>query len=84
MNLRCRCLATTLVALSLGACTPPADEPVAPAPEPQGREETRNIRNTDAIGYSGAAVADRVDGALDAAERRQQELRAQDPAAADH
>ena len=40
----------------------------------QGREETRSIRNTEAIGYSGNAIADKVDGALDANDQRKQEL----------
>lgn len=40
----------------------------------EGREETRGIRNTEAIGYAGDAVADRVDAALDANDRRREQL----------
>jgi hypothetical protein len=64
-------------ALLLAACG--ADEP-APAPEPaqppEGRAETQTIRNTEAVGVPGGAIADKVDGALDqteAAERRRKE-----------
>ncbi|HEY0916034.1 MAG TPA: hypothetical protein VGE22_14265, partial [Solimonas sp.] len=59
-------------ALLLGACSKP-EEPVADR-EPQGREETRGIRNTEAIGYSGSAIADKVDGALDANDARKSQL----------
>ncbi len=59
-------------ALLLGACGK-HEEPVADR-EPQGREETRGIRNTEAIGYSGNAIADKVDGALDANDARKAQL----------
>lgn len=59
--------------LLLSACT--AEEP-PPAPvEPQGRAETRSIRNTQAVGYDGKAIADKVDGALNANDQRVQEIR---------
>jgi hypothetical protein len=63
------------VCLVLAACSreePPPPEPKAPA----GREETRAIRNTDAVGTGGGAIADQVDGALNAqdeAERKRRE-----------
>lgn len=42
------------------------DEPPAPEqPAPQGRAETQTIRNTEAVGTGGAAIADKVDAALD-------------------
>ncbi|ORE88892.1 hypothetical protein ATO7_03415 [Oceanococcus atlanticus] len=44
----------------------------------QGREETRNIRNTQAIGYSGDAIADKLDAALDANDARNDRLREAD------
>ena len=59
-------------ALLLGACGK-HEEPVADR-EPQGREETRGIRNTEAIGYSGNAIADKVDGALDTNDARKAQL----------
>jgi hypothetical protein len=68
------------VVAALAGCSPPAEEPVA-AQAPEGREETRNIRNTEAVGYSGPAIADRVDAALDAGEARDRQLREQDPEA---
>ena len=54
-------LALTLV---LAGChskdePPPVDKPKA------GRAETQSIRNTDAVGMSGSAIADKVDAALD-------------------
>lgn len=65
-------IAATCTALLLAACG--AHEP---PPEPraeEGREETRSIRNTAAIGYAGDAIADKVDAALDANEQRKQNL----------
>ena len=53
------------VSLLLGACGSSQQE--APPPKAQqGRAETQGIRNTDAIGYSGSAIANKVDGALNA------------------
>jgi hypothetical protein len=62
-----------MLAALLAACSKP-EEPVADRKPPQGREETRGIRNTEAIGYSGGAIADKVDGALDASEARKSQL----------
>ena len=45
----------------LSACG--SSEPPPPA-APQGRAETQGIRRTEAIGYSGNAIANKVDGAL--------------------
>jgi hypothetical protein len=59
--------------LLLQACGKPA-QPDARAEEQQGRPETRAIRNTDAIGYAGSAVADKVDAALDANDQRARQL----------
>lgn len=58
--------------LALGACRQ-EPEPTAQR-EPQGREETRNIRNTEAVGYAGDAIADKVDSALDANDQRKDHL----------
>lgn len=52
------------------------DEPPPEKKEPTGRAETRAIRNTDAVGYSGSQIADKVDAGLSAQEeanRRNQE-----------
>lgn len=57
----------------LAACGAPEEPPAEPKP-PQGRAETRSIRNTDAVGYSGSEIADKVDGALDASEERNKRL----------
>ncbi|PPE73503.1 hypothetical protein C3942_11900 [Solimonas fluminis] len=66
-------LTTALVlAVLLAGCSKP-EEPVADR-KPEGREETRGIRNTEAIGYSGGAIADKVDGALDASDARKSQL----------
>lgn len=65
---------TTLMfaVLLLAGCGAPEAPPPAEAP-PEGRAETQSIRNTDAIGYDGAAIADQVDQTLDANERRVQQ-----------
>lgn len=64
-------LLTALLAACNGREAPPPVDPV------DGREETRNIRNTEAIGYAGDAIADKVDAALDANDQRQQQLDAE-------
>lgn len=69
-------LATGLyAALLLAACNPqPDDSGQRESRAGQGREETQGIRNTENIGYSGNAVADRLDAALDANDRRTEDL----------
>lgn len=53
------------MSLLLAACGSSQQE--APPPKAkEGRAETQGIRNTDAIGYSGSAIANKVDGALNA------------------
>lgn len=64
-----------VLALLLAACGPD-EPPPAEKKAPQGRAETQSIRNTEAVGYSGNAVADRVDDGLnknEAAEKKRQE-----------
>ncbi len=65
--------ASTLVLLAaIAAC---GKQPELPKPgEPQGRTETQGIRNTEAIGYAGNAVADKVDAALEANDQRKDAL----------
>jgi hypothetical protein len=60
--------ALILAVAVLGACS--SDEPPPEKKAPEGRAETRGIRNTEAIGYDGKAIADKVDQGLDANERR--------------
>lgn len=62
-----------VLALFLAACGAP-EEPPAETKQPQGRAETQSIRNTDAVGYSGSEIADKVDGALNANEERNKQL----------
>lgn len=65
-------LSLAVAAVSLAAC---GKQPEVPKPgEPQGRTETQPVRNTEAIGYSGDAIANKVDGALDANDARKDEL----------
>lgn len=55
--------------LGLAACNAPpgVDDPG----EPQaGRDETRGIRATEHVGYSGDAIADQVDDMLDGFDQR--------------
>lgn len=68
-----------LLAVILTACSA-QEEPEKKAPE--GRAETRSIRNTGAVGYSGSEIADKVDGALNANDERirQQEKETEAPA----
>jgi hypothetical protein len=63
-----------LFAALLAACGP-GEAPVTESSE--GREETRSIRNTEAIGYAGDAIADKVDSALDANDQRREQLDAE-------
>ncbi|MDO9453844.1 MAG: hypothetical protein Q7J29_13405 [Stagnimonas sp.] len=66
--------ALTIIVL-LAALTACGKQPEVPKPgEPQGRAETQPIRNTEALGYDGKAIADKVDGALDANDQRKAEL----------
>lgn len=63
------------LAFVLAALTACGKQPEAPKPgEPQGRAETQNIRNVEAVGYSGDAIANKVDGALDANDARKGDL----------
>lgn len=65
--------ALTTLTLALAACNA-APPPPAPKASTQGRVETRGIRNTDAIGYSGSAIANKVDAALDANDAQKQKM----------
>lgn len=62
-------------ALLLGACGR-QEEPPPPEPPREGRAETQSIRNTEAIGYDGKQIADKVDATLDANEQRAREVEA--------
>jgi hypothetical protein len=66
-----RIMPPLLLATLLTAC---GGGEAPPAERAEGREETRSIRNTEAIGYAGDAIADRVDGALDANDQRRDQL----------
>jgi PBP1b-binding outer membrane lipoprotein LpoB len=58
----------------IAACSP--DEPVPPErAAPEGRAETQSIRNTDAVGTGGAAIADKIDTALDKNEEAEKKLK---------
>lgn len=63
-----------LFAALLSACGA-GDKPEAQRGD--GREETRSIRNTEAVGYAGDAIADKVDAALDANDQRRRQLDAE-------
>lgn len=61
-------LAAALCGCQPGDSTPRVDDP------PPGREETRGIRNTEAVGYAGDAIANKVDAALDASDAAKKRL----------
>ena len=61
-----------LLAGLLAACG--SSEPPPERRKAEGREETQAIRNTEAIGYAGDAIADKVDAALDANDQRKEQL----------
>lgn len=59
----------------ISACVPRTDESgQRESRAGEGRAETQGIRNTENIGYAGNAIADRLDGALDANDQRTQVL----------
>ena len=58
-------IAATLILSACGKKEP--EQPVKPI---AGREETQGIRRTEAIGYSGNAIANKVDGALNANDKQ--------------
>jgi hypothetical protein len=66
-------IAAALAALSLTACQP-KDRPKHVDEPQQGRDETQGIRNTEAIGYAGNAIGDKVDAALDANDQAKQKM----------
>ncbi|HEY1077632.1 MAG TPA: hypothetical protein VGE51_13155 [Fontimonas sp.] len=73
--MRYRIAGTLLASLILTACG--SGEAPPPAAAPEGRAETRSVRNTEAIGYAGDAIADKVDGALNANDERKAKLDAE-------
>jgi len=69
-----RLLLSAAFLAALSACDRPEPEPTRAPPAPQGREETRGIRNTEAVGYSGNVIADKVDSVLDTSDQRTNQL----------
>lgn len=65
--------AAAMAAALLSACHP-KEQPERVDKQQQGRDETQGIRNTEAIGYSGNAIGDKVDAALDANDQAKQRL----------
>ncbi|MGH8446503.1 MAG: hypothetical protein ACREVL_14620 [Solimonas sp.] len=65
-------LACTLALLA--GCHPKDKPQHVDEQPPQGREETRGIRNTEAVGYAGDAIADKVDKVLDANDAAKQKI----------
>ena len=69
-----------LMALACAACNVDSSGDTPP-PKKEGREETKNIRNLDAVGYSGSAIANRVDQSLDATDKHNEEMKKAEEAA---
>ena len=64
-----------LIILLCAACSSGHQEPASKAaPAMQGREETKNIRALDAVGVEGTAISKQVDQALDANDKRKEQL----------
>ncbi|MFT4045631.1 MAG: hypothetical protein QM661_02950 [Solimonas sp.] len=61
-------------AVWLAACHPKDKPQHVDGVPPQGREETRGIRNTEAAGHAGNAVADKVDAALAANDQARRKI----------
>ena len=68
-----------IVILSASGCGKPGpakSEPRA-ADAYQGRDDTKSLRNADAVGYDGAAIQKKLDGALDKNDQRAADLQKQ-------
>jgi hypothetical protein len=65
-----------LGASGCGKPEPAKSEPQA-ADEYQGRDDTKSLRNADAVGYDGAAIQKKLDGALDKNDQRAADLQKQ-------
>jgi hypothetical protein len=63
-----------IVILGASGCGKP--EPQA-ADAYQGRDDTKSLRNADAVGYDGAAIQKKLDGALDKNDQRAADLQNQ-------
>lgn len=60
-----------LLVLALLAAGCGSEEPPPPEEKrPEGRAETQAIRNTEAVGYGGKAIADKVDAGITANEEQ--------------
>jgi len=59
-----------LIALALLVSACGSDEPPPERAAPEGRAETQSIRNTEAVGYDGKAIADKVDAGIKANEEQ--------------
>ena len=60
-------IAATLLLPACGKKTP--DKPIEPI---AGRAETQGIPRTDSVGYAGSAIANKVDGVLNANDQQMQ------------
>ena len=67
-------LALLLLIGALSACSPRDEDQKKPAEKYQGREETKHISDTDAVGYAGTPVRKKLDKALDQNDQRKDEL----------
>ena len=68
-----------IVILSASGCVKPEPDKSEPqaADEYQGRDDTKSLRNADAVGYDGAAIQKKLDGALDKNDQRAADLQKQ-------
>lgn len=68
--------AAALLVLLLAACNPPPEDENGKRRSlaGEGREETRTIRNTENIGYSGNAIGAKLDQAITTTENSKAEM----------
>ena len=67
-------MAVVLGAMAVAACSPRDEDQGKPKAPDQGREETRHIKDVDAVGYAGTQIRRKLDKALDQNDQRKDQL----------
>jgi hypothetical protein len=61
-------------AMAISGCSPRDEDQKTQQEKYQGREETKHLSDTDAVGYAGTPVRKKLDKALDANDQRKDNL----------